>query len=492
MQMTAEVQNRIVSVALPLTDGNRQYFSGYILGDGVIITCLHGFTDPDVKYDPERKIIIRSQSFKEDISFKGDTVDSLEDTSGNKLILFSAKEYDVALMQCNTAKARFAGLLLREPDSKGVWDAGGYPRYNINQGTGYENFSGEFNPAVTTESFLKLKVINPELEDMASWQEVSGSPVFIAEKLAAIVIEYSTHCDPKNQQKQIRNGLKTVHLKRLHEADEEFRRILRELEDSCGKSAKILQEAEQLLENNEQFKKVLDNKAGARQIVRNLAEQDLPNFLQHLDKLEARREDKRTLALALLPWYFVNQSVVIDQSAKNAVDIDCIYDVAAECSMAALDCREAHLSACRPADKETDQDYKPFVTRGKFALTPECGIEKEPKKSLDALNRNILSGAALDQLIQKRFAEDEIFPELVAKKHLEQAKAQGNSFYLVVRLESTSFDKMETVDAFKAKYPDLIILNLAAGTENNKHLAEHEMPLRTQLPALIAERKHDE
>ena len=493
MRMTAEVQNRIVSIALPLEGGKHEYFSGYILGDGVIITCLHGFLDSEGWYDPERNIVIQSQGFKEEVSFEGNTANSLKDTSGDKLILFSAKKYDVALLQCDTAKARFDGLLLRELEEKGVWDAGGYPRYNINNGKagGYENFSGVFNPAVATEDFLKLKIKNPELDEMANWQEVSGSPVFIPEKLTGIVVEYSTFRNTDDEQEGIKNGLKAVCLKRLWDADKKFQYILRELEDSCGKSAKILREAEQLLENNEQFKKVLGNKDGVRQIVRNLAEQDLSNFLQHLDKLEARQEDKRTFALALLPWYFVNQSVVIDQSAKSAVDIECIYDVAAECSMAALDCREAHLSACRPADKETDQDYKPFVTRGKFALAPECGIEKEPKRSLDALNRNILSGAALDQLIQKRFAEDEIFPELVAKKHLEWAKAQGNSFYFVVRLESTSLE-MKTIDAYKAKYPDLIILNLAAGTEDNKHLAEHEMPLRTQLPALIAERKNDE
>lgn len=69
---------------------------------------------------------------------------------------------------------------------------------------------------------------------------------------------------------------------------------------------------------------------------------------------------------------------------------------------------------------------------------------------------------------------------------MSQARKEGNSFYLIVRFGSEELKKLAK---YAEEYPNLIILNLAAG---NPDLEKAELPLLINLPALIAERKHDE
>ncbi|CAK8712696.1 hypothetical protein KKHLCK_01715 [Candidatus Electrothrix laxa] len=499
MRMTPEVQQRIVSIALPLIGDKpdqHAYFSGYILGNGIIITCFHGFSEPEGKYDSQRPIVIQFQAeILEEISFQGETAADLMDMSAEKLLIFFSDKHDVALLKCDKAKGQFDGLLMQQLDKRGDWDAGGYPRYNIKNEAagGYENFSGVFNAPAITEHRLKLNITNPQLDAMESWQEVSGSPVFINDKLAGIVIAYSTFCNLNDQEEERKNGLTVALLQRLWDADKQFQTLLEKIDSSFDKSEKILQQAESLLKpllkNNEQLKNALDSEANVGQIVRNLTKQNLSDFLDHLDALKtATQEDRRALALTLLPWYFIDQSVIIDRSTENTIDIQCVYDVAAECSMAALDCRKANIDVYLGGQGITSQDYQPVVTKGRYALSPECGIDEGVKKSLDALNDNILSSSALDKVLLERFTrEGDSFPKIMVKNRLKEGRKKGETYYLVVKLNKSS-PELEKITEYKKNYPDLIILNLEG---NDEELAERQMPLFTQLPAIIAERNPD-
>ncbi|MCI5147754.1 MAG: serine protease, partial [Candidatus Electrothrix sp. AR3] len=337
-----------------LVQKKHKYFSGYILGNGIIITCRHGFASAEGTYDNQRPVLVRitsqdSKEFDHEIFFQATT---LQDLASEGIILFESDDYDVVLLQCEQAIATFETLLFDKLEEGDVWEGGGYPYYNRkNRDTeGLEIFSGTFEGAVSKGKHLQLNV-KTELPCMEDWCEASGSPIFIQGKLAGILRRYVKY-DSKEKKRIIPNRLTAVYLERLWNTDKKFQRILNNLNNRyCTKSEKVLGLAEQIVKERVKLKEALDSKAEPKQVVRELVKQNLPDFLQYLEQLEAAQKDKRTLALTLLPWYFVNQSVVIDQSAKGAIDIDCISDVAAECSMAALDCRKAYLDASRSPQK---------------------------------------------------------------------------------------------------------------------------------------------
>lgn len=313
------------------------------------------------------------------------------------------------LLHCEQAAANIDLLLLNELEEPGDWKGGGYPYYNreTQDTDGLELFSGTFEAPAAGGKHLQLNVTTT-LPCMRDWREASGSPIFIQGKLAGILRRYFEY-DSERKKEVIPNRLTAVYLKRLWDGDEEFRRILQKFDTSYStKSEKILKLADQMLNEKANLKKALGGSAEPGQVVRELVQQSLPDFLEYIEQLDTNQEDRRTLALALLPWYFINQSVVIDRSAEGAIDIDCICDVAAECSMAAFDCRKAYVTASRPAGK-TKQDYRAFVMRGRFALSspPENGIDKDGIHVFDVLNKNILSTSALDNLLAERFAKDQ-------------------------------------------------------------------------------------
>jgi hypothetical protein len=75
----------------------------------------------------------------------------------------------------------------------------------------------------------------------------------------------------------------------------------------------------------------------------------------------------------------------------------------------------------------------------------------------------------------------------MVKNRLKEGRKKGETYYLVVKLDNSS-PELEKITEYKKNYPDLIILNLEG---NDEELAERQMPLFTQLPAIIAERNPD-
>ncbi|RWX48352.1 hypothetical protein VT98_11641, partial [Candidatus Electrothrix communis] len=179
--MRKAVQSRIVRIALPTqSDGKKthRYFSGYILGNGIIITCRHGFEDG--KYDNQRPVRVRiksedSKGLDHKISFQATTLQGL---ASEEIILFESKNYDIVLLQCEQATGNFESLLFNELEEPGDWKGGGYPYYNRkNRDTaGLELFSGSFEAVVSEGKHLQLNVIT-ELPRMEDWREASGSPI---------------------------------------------------------------------------------------------------------------------------------------------------------------------------------------------------------------------------------------------------------------------------------------------------------------------------
>ncbi|MGB5686543.1 MAG: hypothetical protein WBM35_12065, partial [Candidatus Electrothrix sp.] len=244
--MKKEIQNRIVHIALPKgKEKKHKHFSGYILGDGIIITCRHGFADQDA-YDQQRPIQIISQENKYTIDFNSFDIKGLLDEG---IILFESATYDIVLLRCEQASAKFEGLLTNKLEESGKWTGGGYPYYSrANSDTdGLELFSGEFEIVVSAGNYLQLYV-NTKLPCMNDWHEISGSPVFIREKLAGIICRYFEY-DSKGKKVIIPHRLTAVYLQRLWEADKQFQTLLNKIDSSFDKSAKILQQAESLLKS---------------------------------------------------------------------------------------------------------------------------------------------------------------------------------------------------------------------------------------------------
>ncbi len=187
--------------------------------------------------------------------------------------------------------------------------------------------------------------------------------------------------------------------------------------------------------------------------------------------------------MILLPWYFVDQAIVIDEEViglcENAIDIKCISDVAAEFSVAAFSGRGAHVE-CFSGGNLYDEQLR--VSQGRLALAPEAGIAYK-SDDMDNFTNHILAGSALDELLTSRFPNKSFDPETWTSRVLKKAKQDGNHFYLVVKLDEKSSDcleKIKQIKKYKEKYPDLIILNLASPVED-----EREYGLFLNLPALM-------
>ncbi|MCI5125632.1 MAG: hypothetical protein D3925_14445 [Candidatus Electrothrix sp. AR5] len=409
MRMTEEIQNRIVSIALPLTDGNHEYFSGYILGDGVVITCLHGFLDPEENYDSDRNIVIRSQGFKEDISFQGKTVDSLKDTSGEKLILFVAKEYDVALLKFSRPDVRFVNLQFPHVDKKGDWDAGGYPYFNIeNKETGgYLNFSGIFTPVEAKGKFLRLHVEQPKLKNLENWQSVSGAPVFIEKKLAGIICKYSLFPDVSDgEETQVQDELKAVCLKRLWDdpSEQKFQEIIQGLR--CASSA-FRKKIEDLFTENSRLREQLVDHLKSDQetladAVLNLDKQQLMEMCSDLNRKEKLPGIRELLLYAMAYHYENDVNACFDQQStedKPYIDVPVVRVEACEFLMASRDERSPVFQKIIGASGRNE------VVPGKYSLLspPEYGIHSNAAE--DVMEQLLAGRGDMDCVLERIFGD---------------------------------------------------------------------------------------
>jgi len=354
------------------------------------------------------------------------------------------------------------------------WYGAGYPKFAENgECRNKEPLKGSCYHCPENDEFFDIEC--DKVPICKEWGGVSGAPLFIENKLSGVIVQFDKATENTN--------FAASAIWKLLAIDDFSNKVL-----DRNKPEKILQSAQQFLRKNPGLKNALDHEAMEKNIVLNLVAQNLPELLENLDNLHVDKEQRRTFVLKLLPWYFRNQAVVIDEAVlrlkEEAIDIDCAGEVAAECCVAAFSEREAYLD-CIPGS--TPEDDQLVVSKGKYAMSPETGIGQETA-DMEALTQHILSSSALDEILSKRFAPTKLRPERLVNRKLEQAKKGGNHYYLVVRIDkdvSDCMEKLAAVRRYKEKYPELIILNLSSSVE----IEELEDDLDVFLPLLIREKQ---
>ena len=484
--MKKETQDRIVKIVIPLMGGSSLYFSGYIIGNGMILTCQHGFVSKsNSHYDTNKKIQISSSSIETTIPLN---VINLQGLVDEEIVCFASVKYDIALLACesDSLKVPYQNLHLTELDADHgyQWIAGGYPFFNKDEKEtqGYKHFSGKCESVEQKATKISLTV-NIELVEMANWNEASGSPIFIDNKLAGIVRKYTN---------EVRHELKASYLKRLWDDpnEPEFRRILEPLQHSHLSSIKhcveqkIYDTAKDFLKQNEilTFSLAKQGESTDQTLDRLCAK----NLLDLLSDLENRKkgaaEDIQqkisVFALKFLPYYFSDKAVIIDKAIQQkyeaTIDLACVSDVAVEFSLASFDSREANIKLIAG---DTSSENQLVVEGRKYALSPETGIDQANEDKL-AMTKQMLSGSALDVEL-KRFSKGRFRanPEKQINRHLKKARESGNSFYLVICLDKADLDyksNLAKMKQYHATYPDLIIVGLsldeAVGEEEDNDL----------------------
>lgn len=391
---------------------------------------------------------------------------------------YKKKDYDIALITFpKTTLPEIRTTEINKAEVHNDWHGAGYPRY-AEEGScrQREELKGSCYHCPEGENFFDIDCDRqPTLKE---WGGVSGAPVFVENKLVAVISRFD------NAQENTHFAASAI-WKLL--TDDEFRKFFRDK----NKSGKILKAVQAYLEDADNtdlyvdLKKAMGGRATASDIVSDLAVKELPEMLETLNRLHTDTEKRTVFIMKLLPWYFIDQAVIIDEAVigllENAIDIDCVSDVAAECSVAAFGGREAHIDCIAGG---TPYDSTLYVPKDKYALSPETGIGNEAA-DIDALTHQILAGAALDETLTKRFASRAISPKPRVNRILEEAQKDGKHFYLVVRLDSTRSDykeKSARLRKYKEKYPALLILNLSSSEEIDRQ----EDVLYVKLPALIS------
>jgi hypothetical protein len=408
MGLDKETQDRIVSIQIPLADGKSEYFSGYIFANGYLITCLHGFMGSDEKhiYDTDQKIKIISQGVEESLELSSEDPDAL--LENDKIILYKSEKYDVVILHHKNLKGGFQQLHLDELEEKGEFDAGGYPYFNhknSEDSNGFTPFHGTHSAIAHKSKLLDLSSITIQVPKMEHWREVSGSPVFVDNKLTGIIQKYDKY-DDQYETYELKN-LKATYLKRLWEdEDETFQDFLKKNIISVQSSffrpkvETILDDCSDLKEEiahhlNVTKDSVVDRLLSNRSV---LVETFLlfkkSNKFEQIDKLDE-------LFLYSVLSTYENETCFEKEPTEEKIytDIPVATLNACEFLMAAYDKRHVHLI----------RDDKGRVAPGKYNLLspPEFGIESS-KYTEKSIQESILSGKANDEeLIERIFGDQE-------------------------------------------------------------------------------------
>lgn len=442
----------IVKIRVEKSDGKVGYGTGYRISHTHVLTALHVLKDKDGKtgfkfYFPEREKpvskYIPDYSNKDYdialITFSDDILDSLE---------------KVSIVEMTAAEV---GL---------EWYGCGYPKFATkakSDDRDLEQIDGDSKHSTEKNAFFQVRC--DKQVEMDKWGGISGAPLFDQSNNKLLGIVSSIDCKIQN----IHFNVSAIW--RLLQKDPDF------LAYFAKKDAleKIYYKARELLDTNNL--KMAFGKFGvtSNDIVSNLVAKKLPDMLKSLDKIKKKHSDKQAVkqvALQLLPHYFANQAVVIDEvlitSSIAVIDVDCVSDLAAECSIASFEGRASEIEYVVGKNGVID-----YVTVGaKFAITPETGIG-QGKADMKAFTEQILSESSLnlDTRLKGKLASsnsEENAVEIVNETLRYHKNEMGLRYYLVVSLDKNNVidrEKKEKLLAYKEKYPDFIILNLSADSE---------------------------
>lgn len=399
--MLEKLQDRTVRIGLPLENNKYSYFSGYVLADGLIITCYHGFAKTrGYSYDNTNKpILIRSFKYPDkslqNVSFKSNCIEDLR----VELFAFYSEDYDVAVMCCDSSiKAPVKDIYQLPIKNRDEFDAGGYPTFNNSlSGTpskGYNPVYGEANDSVDGVGTFSMTVKSTGADQHCQWKAISGGPVLIKGQLAGVIKEY------KEDEKQL--VVVSLSLLLEHkglESDQSFREFINTLKPPA--SAYFENRVEQV------FQQSNDNLAGL--IRTQLKLEDDQKLLVHLLTLDREQllttleafSDKQVgdLACLLLSLSYANEAL---EKGLNDVgeklpyfELSCARQEACELLMAFHSERDPILYV-KPGKNGQD-----IISAGKYCINtpPEHGISGP---SAEEISRDLLDGKAQTSSIAKR------------------------------------------------------------------------------------------
>ena len=196
--MANKLQDRSVRIGLPLENDKYNYFSGYVLADGLVITCYHGFSETENrKYDKAKKIIVCSYKYsiendcQIEIGFESTSVEGLSD----ELFSFSLQEEDIVVLRCgDSIQAPLQKLYTQRIKNRDQFDSGGYPTFHRHNAAspskGYASIYGETSAETDGVNTFVLKDATSSADEHCQWEAVSGGAVLIRGQLAGILKEY--------------------------------------------------------------------------------------------------------------------------------------------------------------------------------------------------------------------------------------------------------------------------------------------------------------
>lgn len=437
-----------IKVEVTERNGDKTYGTAYRINREYAITALHVINDQQ----PKKFIFpcgIEGNDFQE---------------------VFACDDSDVAIIKFPEAIIDTLPSIKRaefgQTSSNAKWSGAGYPKFaeDNNKCRTMEQVQGDAYHCQEGDAFfdLECRKLVPRVEKINQWGGISGAPVFVDDKLVAVISKF----DPSTDNTHFRASAIWALV-----GKGDFNDCITQTDID----QQIKQKAQQWLESYPDVKNAFaSNGEDAKGIVERLAGFELPDLLEHLEseKDEANELAEKNLHISefvrrFLPYYFANHAVIIDESLitheKKAINIDCVTDVAAECCIAAFTNRPVNIDK-KPGQMEGVEEL--LVTKNKFALAPEMGIDQE-KKELEEVTTDILRSSALDidTAVEKIFAgANSINPTERANSALAAHKKRGRRYYLVLRMHQGQSDyenKVERVAAYRKKFPDLIIVNLS-------------------------------
>lgn len=457
----------LIKIKVTEKDDGITYGTAYLINQGYAITALHVVQDyKAIEFHFSNGVkIIEHHQFS---------------------IPYQHNDYDLAIL-CFTSAAdvslpdvgrTFIGI---SPEVDDKWHGTGYPKFaENNKARPPEELKGDCYRL--GDGAFRIELGCDKTPKIAEWGGVSGAPVFLNKNnyLIAVITQHDKALENTH--------FKAAPLSALFGISEFTNYFI-----DSSKADKLTQLTLSLLQENESLLKAL-NSESPQEVIDSFKRDGIEDFFEVIESLSESVDQHLVskFTLHFLPHFFVDQSVLIDQSllGSDLVNLDCVKDVSAECAMASFAGRAANLSC------DEKSDNLPYISKGKYALGPETGIGNDDS-DLQTLTNQLLSSCAIEDVskssssldinLQGRLAKFSLgktnASEYVNRK-LERDRAKGKYYYYLVSLSDDSInsdDHKEKIKLFKTTYPLLIFINL----RKRDDLPINEGVLYEYLPELI-------
>lgn len=483
--MVERLQDRTVRIELPLENNQYSYFSGYILTDGLIITCYHGFTDTEgLAYACKKPIVISSFKYPEvKVVFDSPDINGFR----AKSMAYYSEAADIAVLKCETSVTAPLREIYNYPvRNRDPYDSGGFPTFKRDlaklAAKGYKPFYGNAEDFVDGVDTFSLNVESTKADKHRQWKAISGGPVLIHGKLAGIIKQY-------DEEEGLILAVSLHHLLSLPEPESglSFRRFLLGL--GPPKAAYFEGRVKHLFQQRkDDLPELIKEKMKAKsdeQLLVQLISLDREEVLSAL----AIFSDKQVgdLACLLLSLTYANEAMERATNEAGEVlpyfDIHCARQEACELLLAFHSARDPLLYV------KSGNDGTEIITPGKYCINtpPENGIGGP---SAEEISKDLLAGTAqtinIAERLYKRWnegSEEEYYEvsEWVEAANILLHEEAGKYYW---RLPRKEIHDTSALSGLLEKLPALKIVKIKGGVQvgnSEKNIAQKLKPLLSKL-----------